>query len=41
MPSLILSSNFSYTRGTAKKAVGLTNFKVSTIDPERASGRAK
>ena len=30
---LAFSSNFSQTRGTAKKKVGLAQFKVNTKDP--------
>lgn len=39
--SLILSSNFSYTLGTAKNPVGLTYCNVCNKDPESASGLAK
>jgi len=38
--SLSLSSNFSQTRGTAKKQVGRAQFRVSTKVPASASGFA-
>jgi len=39
--SLILSSNFSQTRGTAINIVGRAHFKLSVKVPCKASGLAK